>query len=51
MTAGSAALRRREWSLLAGVVLVAFAGVPAALPRAVPFALGAATFAVREGRR
>jgi len=51
VTAGSAALRRREWSLLAGVALVAFAGAPAALPRAVPFALGAATLAVREGRR
>ncbi|WP_251343320.1 hypothetical protein [Haloplanus halophilus] len=50
-TAASAAVRRREWPLLAGVALLAFAGVPAALPRAVPFALGVAALALREARR
>lgn len=48
VTTASAALRRDEWLLLAGVTLVALAGVPATLSRAVPFALGAATLALRE---
>ncbi|MEF8974302.1 MAG: phosphate ABC transporter permease, partial [Haloarcula sp.] len=37
------------WPLLAGVALVAFAGVPASLPRALPFALGIAVLAAQEG--
>lgn len=40
VTTASAAIRTRRWTLLAGVGLVALAGVPASLPRAVPFALG-----------
>ncbi|WP_276271398.1 phosphate ABC transporter permease [Haloarcula litorea] len=40
VTTGSAAARTRRFPLLAGVVLLAVAGVPATLPRAVPFALG-----------
>jgi len=51
VTAGSAALRRGEWLLLAGVALVALAGVPATLGRAVPFALGVATLALRDRDR
>jgi hypothetical protein len=51
VTAGSAAARRGEWGLLAGVALVALAGVPATLGRAVPFALGVAVLALREAER
>jgi hypothetical protein len=51
VTAASAAARREEWCLLAGVALVALAGVPATLDRAVPFALGVATLALREAER
>jgi hypothetical protein len=51
VTAGSVAARRGEWCLLAGVALVALAGVPATLARAVPFALGVATLALREAER
>ncbi|MDS0261226.1 phosphate ABC transporter permease [Haloarcula sp. S1CR25-12] len=40
VTAGSAALRVRRWWLVAGVALVAAAGVPVTVTRAVPFALG-----------
>lgn len=40
VTTASVALRERRVALLAAVALLAFAGVPAALPRAVPFALG-----------
>ena len=43
VTTASAAVRERRWLLLSGVVLLAFAGVPATLDRAVPFALGLAT--------
>jgi len=50
VTTASAASRTRRWALLAGVALVAFAGVPASLPRALPFALGIATL-VQEGQR
>jgi hypothetical protein len=50
VTTASAASRTRRWPLLAGVALVAFAGVPASLPRALPFALGIAAL-VREGGR
>ncbi|MDT3435710.1 phosphate ABC transporter permease [Haloarcula sp. 1CSR25-25] len=50
VTTASAASRTRRWVLLAGVALVAFAGVPASLPRALPFALGIAAL-VREGGR
>jgi hypothetical protein len=51
VTAASAAVRRGEWCLLAGVALVALAGVPATLGRAVPFALGVAVLALREAER
>jgi hypothetical protein len=51
VTTVSAAVRRREWLLLAGVALLALAGVPATLDRAVPFALGVATLALREVAR
>ncbi|AJF27295.1 phosphate ABC transporter permease [Haloarcula hispanica] len=51
VTAASAASRTRRWSLLAGVALVAFAGVPASLPRALPFALGIAVLTAQEGQR
>jgi hypothetical protein len=51
VTAASAAIRTHRWTLLAGVVLVALAGVPASLPRAVPFALGVAVLVTREGDR
>lgn len=47
----SAALRRRRWPLLFGVALLAFAGVPATLHRAVPFALGVAALTTLEGSR
>jgi len=50
VTTASAASRTRRWGLLAGVALVAFAGVPASLPRALPFALGIAAL-VQEERR
>ena len=40
VTAGSAAIRTEQWPLVAAIALLGFAGVPAALPRAVPFALG-----------
>jgi hypothetical protein len=50
VTTASAASRTRRWGLLAGVALVAFAGVPASLPRALPFALGIAAL-VQEGQR
>jgi hypothetical protein len=50
VTTASAASRTRRWRLLAGVALVAFAGVPASLPRALPFALGIAAL-VQEGQR
>lgn len=48
MTA-SAALRERRWLLLAGVVLVAAAGVPATIDRAIPFVLGVAAIVSQEG--
>jgi len=48
VTTASAAVRRSEWLLLAGVALLAFAGVPATLDRAVPFALGIAALTLRE---
>ncbi|MBV0903446.1 phosphate ABC transporter permease [Haloarcula salina] len=51
VTAASAATRTGRWTLLAGVALVAFAGVPASLPRALPFALGTAALALEEGHR
>ncbi|KZX48873.1 hypothetical protein [Haloarcula sp. K1] len=51
VTAASAASRTRRWPLLAGVALVAFAGVPASLPRALPFALGIAVLTAQEGQR
>ncbi|MFC7020677.1 MULTISPECIES: phosphate ABC transporter permease [Haloarcula] len=51
VTAASAAARTRRWTLLAGIVLVALAGVPASLPRAVPFALGVAVLVTREAGR
>ncbi|MFB6102543.1 MAG: phosphate ABC transporter permease [Haloplanus sp.] len=51
VTTASAAVREAEWVLLAGVVLLAFAGVPSTLDRAIPFALGATTLTLREGRR
>lgn len=47
----SAALRRRRWPLLFGVALLAFAGVPATLHRAIPFALGVAALTTLEGSR
>jgi len=50
VTTASAASRTRRWTLLAGVALVAFAGVPATLPRALPFALGVAALTAREGQ-
>lgn len=43
VTAASAAARGRRWLLLAAVALLAFAGVPVTLDRAVPFALGIVT--------
>ena len=49
VTTASAASRTRRWPLLAGVALVAFAGVPASLPRALPFALGIAVLTAQEG--
>lgn len=48
VTTASAASRRDEWLLLGSVALLAFAGVPATLDRAVPFALGIATLTLRE---
>ncbi|WP_423998859.1 phosphate ABC transporter permease [Haloarcula salina] len=51
VTAASAAARTGRWTLLAGVALVALAGVPASLPRALPFALGVAALTREEGRR
>ncbi|MFB6223088.1 MAG: phosphate ABC transporter permease [Haloarcula sp.] len=51
VTTASAASRTRRWSLLAGVALVAFAGVPASLPRALPFALGITALTAQEGKR
>ncbi|MDS0222975.1 phosphate ABC transporter permease [Haloarcula sp. S1AR25-5A] len=50
VTTASAASRTRRWALLAGVALVAFAGVPATLPRALPFALGIAALTAQEGQ-
>lgn len=47
MTA-SAAVRFRHWSLLAGVSLLALAGAPTTISRAVPFALGVAMLVRRE---
>jgi len=51
VTTASAASRTRRWLLLAGVALIAFAGVPASLPRALPFALGVAALTTQEGQR
>lgn len=51
VTTTSAALRQRRWGLLAGVALLALAGVPATLERAVPVALGIATLLTLEGGR
>lgn len=45
VTTASAALRQQQWLLAAGVALVALAGVPATLPRAIPFALGVVALA------
>lgn len=50
VTAASAAVRERRWLLAAGVALVALAGVPATLPRALPFALGIAVLTVGVDR-
>lgn len=49
VTTASAAGRQGRWTLLAGAGLLAFAGVPATLPRAVPFALGLAVLTTTEG--
>ncbi|MFC7076292.1 phosphate ABC transporter permease [Haloarcula halophila] len=51
VSTASAAGRTRNWPLLAGVVLLALAGVPATVARAVPFALGIATLVSLEGSR
>lgn len=51
VTTASAARRRGAWLLLGGVALLAFAGVPATLGRAVPFALGTAALTLWEGDR
>lgn len=51
VTAASAAGRRGEWLLFGGVALLALAGVPATLGRAIPFALGVATVTLWEGDR
>ncbi|WP_372480776.1 phosphate ABC transporter permease [Halomicrobium sp. HM KBTZ05] len=51
VTAASVALRERRFALLVGVALLAFAGVPATLSRAVPFALGIATLLSLEVER
>ncbi|AZH25808.1 phosphate ABC transporter permease [Haloplanus aerogenes] len=51
VTTASAARRRGEWLLLGGVALLAFAGVPATLGRAVPFGLGAAALTLWEVER
>lgn len=51
VTTASAALRTRRWTLLAGVALVAVAGVPVTLGRAVPFALGVAALTAGEDGR
>lgn len=51
VSTASAAGRTRNLPLLAGVVLLALAGVPATLSRAVPFALGVATLLALEGSR
>jgi len=51
VTTASAATRHREWLLLGSVALLAFAGVPATLDRAVPFALGVAVLTLREVNR
>lgn len=51
VTTASAALNGRDWSLLAGVALLACAGVPATLARGVPFALGVAVLLAREGEQ
>lgn len=50
VTTASAALRTRRWPLLAGVALLALAGVPAELSRAVPFALGTIALLALEVR-
>ena len=51
VTTASAAVRTGRWLLLTGVLLVALAGVPAALTRAVPFALGVALLTSAEVTR
>lgn len=51
VTTASAALRQRRFGLLTGVVILALAGVPATLSRAIPFALGVATLLTLEVRR
>jgi hypothetical protein len=48
VTTASAAGRRGEWLLLGGVALLALAGVPATLGRAIPFALGVAAVTLWE---
>lgn len=48
VTTASAAGRERRWALLAAVALLAFAGVPVTLGRAVPFALGVAALVSLE---
>jgi len=50
VTTASAALRTRRWTLFAGVALLALAGVPAELSRAVPFALGIVALLALEVR-
>lgn len=50
VTTASAALRTRRLPLLAGVALLALAGVPAELSRAVPFALGIVVLLAQEVR-
>lgn len=51
VTTASAALRERRWLLLAGVGLLAAAGVPATIDRAVPFALGIVALVSQEGTK
>ena len=48
VTTASAAARQRRLGLLAGVAILALAGVPATLSRAIPFALGVATILALE---
>lgn len=51
VTTASAAARQGRWRVLSGVALLGFVGVPATLPRALPFALGVAVLATMGGDR